>query len=421
MSGPKLSQAELERRRREQLAGQRRSYVDAAARLRRKKEEISLWMNSEVFRKLSSDSAAEAQKLRAELESRMQRLEEIPVPDMTMLEHYTERLAQTEQRNREKFAQLELLMEQEEKRFFAAGQRQSQREGEKRLVQMLQLIRRETPTAAGVVDFQFDGEIQMLRAQLLMLAENMKKNTSARDKRLSELARKGSLELQSYARDPALEKKKDQVRLRAEELLNRWQETLRLLRRREERYSEYCVLASAVHTSPRPADAFADDNMLEEEIRRLGELYQKKDEMDFIATQINAVMIELGYQFVTSTALRRKNGSEYDYSLYQADEEAGISIYTDESGAVMMQMTMLGEGEVTGADEEISYQRQLDFCAAHPDILEALKKRGVLLKQVNYLPPSRKYASKRKVSQRSTARVVDRRRRRGKQKVRRMQ
>ena len=37
MSGPKLSQAELERRRREQLAGQRRSYVDAAARLRRKK------------------------------------------------------------------------------------------------------------------------------------------------------------------------------------------------------------------------------------------------------------------------------------------------------------------------------------------------------------------------------------------------
>ena len=286
---------------------------------------------------------------------------------------------------------------------------------------MLQLIRRETPTAAGVVDFQFDGEIQMLRAQLLMLAKNMKKNASARDKRLSELARKGSLELQSYARDPALEKKKDQVRLRAEELLNRWQETLRLLRRREERYSEYCVLASAVHTSPRPADAFADDNMLEEEIRRLGELYQKKDEMDFIATQINAVMIELGYQFVTSTALRRKNGSEYDYSLYQADEEAGISIYTDESGAVMMQMTMLGEGEVTGADEEISYQRQLDFCAAHPDILEALKKRGVLLKQVNYLPPSRKYASKRKVSQRSTARVVDRRRRRGKQKVRRMQ
>ena len=74
-------------------------------------------MNSEVFRKLSSDSAAEAQKLRAALESRMQQLEEIPAPDMTMLEHYTERLAQTEQRNREKFAQLELLMEQEEKRF----------------------------------------------------------------------------------------------------------------------------------------------------------------------------------------------------------------------------------------------------------------------------------------------------------------
>ena len=32
--------------------------------------------------------------------------------------------------------------------------------------------------------------------------------------------------------------------------------------------------------------------------------------MDYIATQINEVMIELGYQFVSSKVLRRKNGSD---------------------------------------------------------------------------------------------------------------
>ena len=125
---------------------------------------------------------------------------------------------------------------------------------------------------------------------------------------MSELARKRKPGITVVRPGSGAGKEERPGQAAAEELLNRWQETLRLLRRREERYSEYCVLASAVHTSPRPADAFADDNMLEEEIRRLGELYQKKDEMDFIATQINAVMIELGYQFVTSTALRRKNG-----------------------------------------------------------------------------------------------------------------
>ena len=55
----------------------------------------------------------------------------------------------------------------------------------------------------------------------------------------------------------------------------------------------------------------------------------------------------------------------------------------------MMQMTMLGEGAATKEEEEISYQRQLDFCSAHPDIVEALARKGVLLKQVNYLRPLR--------------------------------
>ena len=122
---------------------------------------------------------------------------------------------------------------------------------------------------------------------------------------------------------------------------------------------------------------------------------QKKNEMDYIANQINEAMVSLGYGLVTSKVLTRADQSEMDCSLYQADDDTGIAIYTDQTGAVMMRMTVLGEDDaITDADRDFSLQRQIDFCAGHADIVEALAARGVYLRQKSYQEPDKKHTYK---------------------------
>ena len=81
--------------------------------------------------------------------------------------------------------------------------------------------------------------------------------------------------------------------------------------------------------------------------------------------------------------------------MYQADDQTGIAVYTDQAGAVMMRMTVLGDDtDITDEDKDFSYQRQIDFCAGHQDIVNALAERGVYLKQKSYLEPDKKHTYK---------------------------
>lgn len=160
-------------------------------------------------------------------------------------------------------------------------------------------------------------------------------------------------------------------------------------------YDDYAALASLMNIVPKnPAD-FVDAQAILKYISDLNCKYRKKDEMDYIADQINDAMISLGYGIVTSGVLQRKDHSEMDYSLYQADDQTGIAVYTDQSGAIMMRMTVLGEDDViTDDDRDFSLQRQIDFCAGHEDIVNALAERGVYLKQKSYLAPDRRHTYK---------------------------
>ena len=421
MSGPKLSQAELERRRQAELERQRLEYLARLAELQKQKDELCDWLNGDAFRRMERTSVTAAQNLRKELEDSLSQFSDVPAPDMQSLSSYMERLGKVQKRNQEGLQRVREKIRQEELRQAALGQRQEGIAAEQKISQIVQGVRQDAPVFAAVVGFDFDGDVRQLRVGLAELAKNLSGASPPGNQKLSALVRGGSAKLMAYAKAPDLQYKKEEARQYTETLLNEWQEKLRQLREWRERYREYCALAQATRISPRPSEDFADEKAIQDEIRRLSEIYRRKDEMDYIATQINEAMISLGYRFVTSTVLQRGDGSEYDYSLYQADEQAGVSIYTDESGAVMMRLTTFGEGAVTPLEEEESYQRQLDFCAAHPDIVEELARRGVLLKQVNYAPPSKKYVMKRKTVQGGTAKVIDRRRRRReKQKMRSM-
>ncbi len=171
-----------------------------------------------------------------------------------------------------------------------------------------------------------------------------------------------------------------------------------LIRREKEitaLYDDYIAIATLMNTAPKAPSDFPNAQAIKKDISDLNCKFRKKDEMDYIADQINDAMISLGYGLVTSRVLTRKDQSEMDCSLYQADDQTGIAVYTDQTGSVMMRMTVLGDDtDITEDDRDFSLQRQIDFCAGHADIVDALAERGVYLKQKSYLDPDKKHTYK---------------------------
>lgn len=194
----------------------------------------------------------------------------------------------------------------------------------------------------------------------------------------------------------------DNKRLKDSDVVNQVQSVINeeadIIRRETEitaLYDDYVAIATMADVIPKNPSDFADAQAIKKDIADLNCKLRKKDEMDYIADQINDAMISLGYGLVTSRVLTRKDQSEMDCSLYQADDETGIAIYTDQTGAVMMRMTVLGDdSDITEDDRDFSLQRQIDFCAGHADIVDALAERGVYLKQKSYLEPDKKYTYK---------------------------
>lgn len=194
----------------------------------------------------------------------------------------------------------------------------------------------------------------------------------------------------------------DNKRLKDSDVVNQVQSVINeeadIIRRETEitaLYDDYVAIATMADVIPKNPSDFADAQAIKKDIADLNCKLRKKDEMDYIADQINDAMISLGYGLVTSRVLTRKDQSEMDCSLYQADDETGIAIYTDQTGAVMMRMTVLGDdSDITEDDRDFSLQRQIDFCAGHADIVDALAERGVYLKQKSYLEPDKKHTYK---------------------------
>ena len=165
------------------------------------------------------------------------------------------------------------------------------------------------------------------------------------------------------------------------------------------------------------ASEFKDTDELEKEIKRLDHLLEHRDEMAFVADQINDVMREYNYSRVSSTLLVEED-VEKEESIFKVDEQSCIVVYTGSNGEVMMKAAVISH-DADGEDREghdayrhASLQQQISFCRLHPELVKALRERGVYLNQLSYLPPSEEYAEtvnldKKKSERRSRGRQHD--------------
>ena len=397
MSGPKLSAAELERRRQEQLERERQealrrlkeaqdAYRSARQRADRLKQYVSD-MLAQLDPVLRNQAAGKANKILAGLK----------IPSVTNTKSDTDYNmaarainASVDQCDKD----LKMLLGKAADR--SAGLKKSSGSNASHQAFQSYLDINDGDIKPCDLDFTCKYDADVLKQQFDQLRRHLKdlagagtgipdlaKLAAAADKRLRQLASQGNLWGQHQ-----------KVKACMQNIVNEEEEILRRYRKMASLYSDYTALAAMTDTEPRDPGDFTDQAALEAEIARLSQVFRKKDEMDFIADMINDAMVDLGYTFVTSRVMQRKDSSETDVSIYQADDRTGVAVYTDQSGAVMMRITVLGDGAVTDDDCDFSFQRQLDFCAAHPDLVAALEERGVLLQQKNYCAPDRKYTFK---------------------------
>ena len=116
MSGPKLSQAEIERRRQQQLQHQREEYIRCMTQLRQQKNQIKQWLESKTFQELSLKAPVAAQNVRDTLLQKLGQLEDLPTPDMTMLNSYLNILMSSVQNRNIQLQKLPVCTHPHEKR-----------------------------------------------------------------------------------------------------------------------------------------------------------------------------------------------------------------------------------------------------------------------------------------------------------------
>ena len=222
---------------------------------------------------------------------------------------------------------------------------------------------------------------------------------SADDPEHREYAREASRYLEEILENGISDDGISKIREWLQNLTDREQDLIREVREKNALYQEYSALCVINGNDPKPNSDFRDRDSLEQETAKQREEYAQRDELDYIADQINDVLLSLGHKFVSSVVLEQGT-KEVDYSIYQSDDKSGIAVYTRQDGTVQMTMVVLGKNtDITEKDRQYSLERQIDFCAHHKDITKALAERGILLKQKNHEEPDQKHTYKISVSE----------------------
>lgn len=427
MSGPKLSQAEIERRRQEQLERER---LAALKRLQDAQEQYRVVCNKiETIKSDTQDMLNRVNDVyKADFQSNITKVLDsisiINVADKKNPDSYHDATRRMEAKIKEASDELDGLLGKMVKRDTADKTLKDVNAAYQTFKAVVDVMGKEIKPINLDFSSNYDAakrkkDIELLDAHFLALS---KRNDAPN---LNKFAMQASKKLGNLLFDDKNLTDGKKVDSFLQGLINEEQELIRQWNVRRGLLDDYFALAAITDTTPKNPSDFENDDSIKAEIKRLRFIFRKQDEMDYIADQINDAMVDLGYSFVTSRVLTKKDQGETDFSLYKADEKTGIAVYTDQTGAVMMRMTVLGDDPtITEDDREFSYQRQIDFCAGHPDLVNALADRGIFLKQKSYQEPDRKHTYKIDVSGQGTVKTdtsadrdmshqkVDRRRRR---------
>ena len=139
-----------------------------------------------------------------------------------------------------------------------------------------------------------------------------------------------------------------------------------------------------------PRGGFESVEILQSEIQLLDEKIKVETKRSYIREQIDEVMQIYGYSIAESIVMRgATKGQSY---LFESGNRA-IHLFVSDTNKIMFEPVGLnsldGEGhtgydgmvesDISDEDRTAIYKDQIDFCLLHPKMVEELKKRGVIL------------------------------------------
>ena len=167
-----------------------------------------------------------------------------------------------------------------------------------------------------------------------------------------------------------------------------------------------------------PKTAFSSIANLEKEIQRLDMLTKSENEQEYIRLQMDEVMKLFGYNISESIILR--GSSKGRHFLFESDKgDAPVHCFLSDANNIMLETVGLDnlddsntEGydgiavvNLTDAERAGIVEQQKSFCGMHPRIVDELRKRGVLLAHVKLTEVGGEHAKVLKIKgKRSTLR-----------------
>ena len=147
-----------------------------------------------------------------------------------------------------------------------------------------------------------------------------------------------------------------------------------------------------------------------EEIRNEIEILKKKVEnisvKNYIKEQLDDVMMKHGYNMVDSEYIERVKTD--NRLLYKVNDSTGIDVFMSDTQEKMLTLKIVGIGfdeEMSEKESDKLYEEQCNFCSMFPELVEELRVRGVIFKEVRYNEPDKKHNTKIKVKINSENRV----------------
>ncbi len=160
-------------------------------------------------------------------------------------------------------------------------------------------------------------------------------------------------------------------------------------------YETACDMAGVAPLTS-PSDLSLEDTIkwLEEKRIETEASYLSLLEKKEIQIGLNEVMEELGYHVLAEKETVRKSGKKIHEEVFSFGEGTAVNI-TEAEGQITMEIVGLDTSTRMPDETEEDYleEEMVTFCAAHKEIEEKLKERGIVLKnRIQMNKPSREYA-----------------------------
>lgn len=180
-------------------------------------------------------------------------------------------------------------------------------------------------------------------------------------------------------------------------------------------YVTYLELLNSHKTTPvkivpKRKYRFGSIDELQNEMTLLAESSKAMSEKKYIREQIDDVMQKFGYDMSSEIIFDLKHTGSH-YICENKSKQSAIHVYLSEKKQIMMEIvgvgkstgvantnsataTMIQSSDLNAQEKDMLLGEQVNFCKLHPQIVDELKKRGVILSEKKRNAPSLEYCSK---------------------------